>query len=105
MSQEEREAVVIGVRARVPQRGVSRTGNSLVLASTSWRRDGHTRGVSRQYFESGDAATQTADIFLYARTSFYCDLPGGGFRVHRFLKSPTATEYEFGGSRNDSTNV
>lgn len=91
MTQTEREAVV-NEFVRAFHNAEFRTSNNLVLATDVWRRDGHTV-ASRVYFESGEPGPD-GNIFLYTRTSFFCDLPGGGFRAHRFLKSPAETQYE-----------
>lgn len=91
MTHEEREAAVSEF-VRAFHNVEFRTGNVQVLATDVWRRDGQSL-ASRVYFESGESGPD-GKIFLYARTSFYCDLPGGGFRAHRYLKSPTETQYE-----------
>jgi hypothetical protein len=91
MTHEEREAAASEF-VRAYHNAEFRTGNVQVLATDVWRRDGQSL-ASRVYFESGEPGPD-GETFLYARTTFYCDLPGGGFRAHRYLKSPTETQYE-----------
>lgn len=91
MTIEER-TLAVSEFVRAFQNATFRTKNTFVLTMDVWRRDGQTK-ASRVYFESGEPGPDGRD-FLYTRTSFYCNLPGGGFRAYRYLKSPTETQFE-----------